>query len=98
MIVPENGTISINIPLDSGRRSSCSTRTTHPTFIKRIQEALYTIGISNSIYNPYRLKSKADMVLECCQDTSKKAILKSLVDLSCSCAKRGHNVFGTKAE
>lgn len=32
LIVPENGTISINIPLDSGRRSSCSTRTTHPTF------------------------------------------------------------------
>ena len=97
LIVPENGTISINIPLDSGRRSSCSTRTTHPTFIKRIQEALYTIGISNSIYNPYRLKSKADMVLECCQDTSKKAILKSLVDLSCSCAKRGHNVFWDKS-
>lgn len=97
LIVPENGTISINIPLDSGRRSSCSTRTTHPTFIKRIQEALYAIGISNSIYNPYRLKSKADMVLECCQDTSKKAILESLVDLSCSCAKRGHNVFWDKS-
>lgn len=98
LIVPENGTISINIPLDSGRRSSCSTRTTHPTFIKRIQEALYTIGISNSIYNPYRLKSKADMVLECCQDTSKKAILKSLVDLSCSCANVVTMFFGTKAE
>ena len=97
LIVPENGTISINIPLDSGRRSSCSTRTTHPTFIKRIQEALCAIGIANPIYNPYRLKSKADMVAECCQDTSKKAILESLVDLSCSCAKRSHNVFWDKS-
>ena len=81
LIVPENGTISINIPLDSGRRSSCSTRTTHPTFIKRIQEALYAIGISNPIYNPYRLKSKADMDIECSQNTSKKAILESLNSL-----------------
>lgn len=97
LIVPENGTISLNIPLDSGRRSSCSTRTTHPTFIKRIQKALYAIGISNQIYNPYRLKSKADMVIDCCQDTSKKEILESLVGLSCSCAKRGHNVFWDKS-
>ena len=36
LIVPENGTISINIPLDSGRRSSCSTRTTHPTFTESL--------------------------------------------------------------
>lgn len=97
LIVPENGTISINIPLDSGRRSSCSTRTTHPTFVKRIQEALLAIGIANPIYNPYRLKSKRDMVLECSQDKTKKEILNSLVDLSCSCAKRGHNIFWDKS-
>ena len=97
LIVPENGTISINIPLDGGRRSSCSTRTTHPTFIKRIQEAMSAIGISTPIYNPYRLKSKADMVEKCCENTSKKAILESLVDLSCSCAKRGHNIFWDKS-
>lgn len=97
LIVPENGTISINIPLDSGRRSSCSTRTTHPTFIKRIQEVLTIIGIQNQIYNPYRLKSKADMMFECCQDVTKKAILESLYALSCSCAKRGHNVFWDKS-
>ena len=97
LIVPENGTISINIPLDRGRRSSCSTRTTHPTFIKRIQEALSIIGISNQIYNPYRFKSKADMMIDCFQDASKKAILESLYGLSCSCAKRGHNVFWDKS-
>ena len=40
LIIPENGTISLNMPLDRGRRSACSTRTTHPVFLKRLQEAL----------------------------------------------------------
>lgn len=96
LIVPENGTISINIPLDAGRRSSCSTRTTHPTFIRRIQQALSAIGIHNTLINPYRLKSKADMMSDCAQIPHKNIILKSLYDLSCSCAKRGHNVFWDK--
>lgn len=96
LIVPENGTISINIPLDSGRRSACSTRTTHPTFIKRLQEALHLVGINNKFYNPYRLKSKADMMYECDQDAIKGPILRDLYSLSCSCAKRGHNSFWDK--
>ncbi|MDD3063198.1 MAG: hypothetical protein PHX50_10280 [Massilibacteroides sp.] len=97
LIVPENGTISINIPLDAGRRSSCSTRTTHPTFIRRIQQALSVIGIHNTLINPYRFKSKADMMSDCAQNPQKLSILKSLYDLSCSCAKRGHNVFWDKS-
>lgn len=96
LIVPENGTISINIPLDSGRRSACSTRTTHLIFVKRIQEALRLIGINNTFYNPYRLKSKADMMLECNRDTVKCDILKVLYLKSCSCAKRGHNSYWDK--
>ena len=91
LIVPENGTISINIPLDSGRRSACSTRTTHPTFIKRIQEALKLVGINNTFNNPYRLKSKADMMKDCDNDVNKSVILRQLYSKSCSCAKRGHN-------
>ena len=97
LIVPENGTISVNVPLDKGRRSSCSTRTTHPTFIKRLQAALYAIGIENPIINPYSLMSKADMMKKCCEDVSKKELLKALTPLSCSCAKRGHNSFWDKS-
>ena len=96
LIVPENGTISINIPLDPGRRSSCSTRTTHPTFIKKLELALADMGINNKFYNPYRLKSKADMMMECFRTDAKKAILEQLYDLSCSCAKRGHNFYWDK--
>lgn len=97
LIVPENGTISINVPLDKGRRSSCSTRTTHPTFIKRLQAALQSIGIENPIINPYSLMSKADMMINCSKDISKKEILKVLAPLSCSCAKRSHNSFWDKS-
>lgn len=90
LIIPENGTISLNIPLDQGRRSACSTRTTHPVFLKRLQEALNLMGIHNQLVNPYQTKSKADMMKECCEDTAKKTALKVLYKDSCSCAKRSH--------
>lgn len=91
VIVPENGTISINIPLDKGRRSACSTRTTHPTFMNRIQGVLERLGIHNRLINPYKLKSKADMMEECCSDVQRMNILEHLYKPSCSCAKRSHN-------
>lgn len=90
LIIPENGTISLNIPLDQGRRSACSTRTTHPVFLKRLQEALILMGINNKLENPYQLSSKADMMEECCSNPAKKAALKVLYKNSCSCAKRSH--------
>jgi len=38
VFVPENGFISLNIPLNSGRIGSFSTKTTHPVYLKEIQE------------------------------------------------------------
>lgn len=93
LIVPENGTISLNIPLDKGRRSACSTRTTHPVFLKRIHNALISIGIKNKLYNPYQLKSKKDMVDICCQNSEKKKTFELLYKESCSCAKRSHKHY-----
>ena len=37
VVVPENGSVSLNYPLSPSRRASCSTRTTHPVFFKPIQ-------------------------------------------------------------
>ncbi len=96
LIVPENGTISINIPLDKGRRSACSTRTTHPVFISKLEKALSLIGIDNKFINPYKLDSKKDMVEKCCSCEDKKNLFMQLAPLSCSCAKRGHNRFWDK--
>ena len=93
LIIPENGTISLNIPLDKGRRSACSTRTTHPVFLRRLQSALNSIGIQNTLENPYQLKSKKDMVDDCCQDAARKRALVLLCSESCSCAKRSHKRY-----
>ena len=97
LIVPENGTISINIPLNPSRRSACSTRTTHPVFMKRLGEAMLAIGINNTLYNPYRLMSKADMITACSRNQEKDAIIRQLQGLSCSCAKRSHNYHWDKS-
>lgn len=96
LVIPENGTISLNIPLDKGRRSACSTRTTHPVFLKHLQAALTEIGIQNQLYNPYQLKSKKDMVDECCADSVRKRALNLLYAQSCSCAKRSHKRYWTR--
>lgn len=93
LIIPENGTISLNIPLDMGRRSACSTRTTHPVFLQRLQVAMHAIGIQNTLFNPYQLKSKKDMVDDCCRDNARKRALLLLCEESCSCAKRSHKRY-----
>ena len=49
--IPENGFIGLNIPLTNSRKGSCSTRTTHPYFIKSINEILEDIGIKNKVLN-----------------------------------------------
>lgn len=77
LIIPENGTISLNIPLEKGRRGACSTRTTHPTFLKRITEVLTTLGISNPLQNPYQLYTKADMMEKAFKNPEKKRSLRS---------------------
>lgn len=96
LIIPENGTISLNIPLEKGRRGACSTRTTHPTFLKRTAEALNSLGITNPLLNPYQLYTKADMMVNAFKNLEKRKKLKILAHLSCSCAKRSHNRWWDK--
>ena len=63
--VPENGLISLNIPLDPLRLGAWSTRTTHPFYMARWQNLLDNIGINAQIKNPYRFKTKGEMLSEC---------------------------------
>ncbi len=65
LIVPENGLISLNVPLTPTRLSSHSTRTTHPHYMFLFQEILGHLGIINHIENPYRFKTKGEMIQEC---------------------------------
>lgn len=63
--VPENGLISLNVPLDPLRVGAWSTRTTHPFYMKRWQEILDGLGIAARFENPYRFKTKGEMLTEC---------------------------------
>lgn len=84
--VPENGTIALNFPLSPSRRGACSTRTAHPTYIRKMKILWDKMGIHTDIYNPYELCTKGEMVSHC-EDLQ---LLEQLVKISNSCGKRGH--------
>ncbi len=86
IVVPENGTVSLNYPLSPSRRSACSTRTTHPTFLSNIRALWSKIGIKTIISNPYEFETKGEMVNNC----NNQKFLQSVVGISNSCGKRGH--------
>lgn len=83
--IPENGTISLNFPLTPSRRSSCSTRTTHPYFLEQMRVFLQKIGLNHSIVNNYQMCTKGEMVEQCLD----RDMLLRTYRLSCSCGKRG---------
>jgi 7-cyano-7-deazaguanine synthase in queuosine biosynthesis len=80
--IPENGLISLNVPLDRLRVGAWSTRTTHPFYMARWQEILDMLGIAARLDNPYRFKTKGEMLGEC---KNQSIVRKFAVDtISCS--------------
>lgn len=81
LLMPENGLIALNVPLDCTRIGSHSTRTTHPFYLK-----LWNVVAQNlfgfSISNPYWNKTKGEMVAECLN----KNELRVAIDKSFSCS------------
>ncbi len=80
--VPENGLIAVNVPLDPLRLGALSTRTTHPFYIARWNDALAELGIPGRIENPYWDRTKGEMAEECANPT----LLRQLTPASLSCA------------
>lgn len=85
--IPENGVISLNIPLSPSRRGSCSTRTTHPYYINSINELLKKVRINSVVVNPYKFQTKGEMIQSC----KNQNLLKDIYKLSISCAKGGQD-------
>ncbi|MCK9412628.1 MAG: 7-cyano-7-deazaguanine synthase [Prolixibacteraceae bacterium] len=65
LYIPENGLISLNIPLTNTRLGSSSTRTTHPYYMGLLQQLLINIGLKIKLYNPYQFQTKGEMISEC---------------------------------
>ncbi|MDH6268215.1 7-cyano-7-deazaguanine synthase in queuosine biosynthesis [Rhizobium sp. SG_E_25_P2] len=82
VLVPENGLIGLNVPLDPLRLGSLSTRTTHPFYMARINELLSRLGLSVELINPYRHMTKGEM-LAGCKDLT---FLQKIVGQSMSCS------------
>jgi 7-cyano-7-deazaguanine synthase in queuosine biosynthesis len=80
--VPENGLISLNVPLDPLRLGSLSTRTTHPFCMARWNELMAGLGIPAVLHNPYRHMTKGEMVASCANG----AFLKKAASTTMSCA------------
>lgn len=82
LLVPENGLIAINIPLTPSRVGSCSTRTTHPFFLRSFGRVVAAIGLSSTIENPLQWKAKGEAIAEC----RDRATLDELTPETVSCA------------
>ncbi len=86
LFVPENGFISLNVPLNAGRTGSLSTKTTHPVFLSQLQEVLDGLAIPAKLERPYAFSTKGELVRDCLD----KVLLKELINKSTSCGRFGY--------
>lgn len=83
ILVPENGFISLNVPLDPWRLGALTTRTTHPYVIARFNELLASLGLSTALSNPFQGITKGEMLAQCAD----RDLLKQGLGSTVSCSK-----------
>lgn len=83
IFVPENGFISLNIPLDHMRIGSLSTKTTHPVYVKMLQKIWNDLGLRVDLVFPYKFKTKGEVLAEC----KNPAMMRALIFGTTSCGK-----------
>jgi len=94
LIIPENGLISLNIPLTNSRLGSSSTRTTHPYYMRLLQELIKNLGIKVNLINPYQFRTKGEMIIEC---KNRNFLENHMVDtMSCSHSDYGRYLKETE--
>lgn len=89
LYVPENGFISLNVPLTPLRLASHSTRTTHPFYIGMVQQVLDVAGLKVRIVNPYQFRTKGEMLVGCLDQPA----LKKYAGQTTSCGRYARNAF-----
>ncbi len=86
VVIPENGLISLNLPLTPARGGSHSTKTTHPKYISLLNEMFDKVGIKNKIINPYRFMTKGEMFAK----TKMPKFVSENINKTLSCSKPGY--------
>jgi 7-cyano-7-deazaguanine synthase in queuosine biosynthesis len=82
LIVPENGFITLNVPLAPSRLGTLSTRTTHPETIRLFRQLLAELGLGVNLRLPYEFKTKGEML----DDAADRDWVISNADDTVSCA------------
>ena len=80
LYVPENGMISLNIPLTPLRVGSHSTRTTHPNYLKMMQTLFDGLQLGVTIVNPFQFITKGEMLRDC----ANQSLVLNTETMSCS--------------
>ncbi len=80
LVIPENGMISLNLPLTPLRVGSHSTRTTHPYYLGMMQKLFSQLGLGVTLHNPYQFKTKGEMLMDCANPN----LVVSTETMSCS--------------
>jgi hypothetical protein len=83
IIVPENGFISLNVPLNLGRFGSLSTKTTHPIILKGLENIWKKVGLDIQLINPYQFHTKGEMIKSC----KNLKLLKRYLSTTTSCSR-----------
>lgn len=91
--VPENGWVSLNVPLDGSRRSSLTTRTTHPGLLAELSGLAGDLGIGVTFENPWSLATKGDLVRQVADWYGVPAASDAFAATD-SCAKSGMRFYG----
>lgn len=89
LFVPENGFISLNVPLTPMRLGSLSTRTTHPFYLAKLQGVFDAAGLKVKLVNPYQYKTKGEMLADC----KNQPLLKQLIGSTTSCGRYARTGF-----
>jgi len=92
--VPENGLISLNVPLDPLRLGALSTRTTHPYYMARYGELLRGLGLQVRLENPYAFLTKGQMARACAD----RAFLQREARHTMSCSSPGSRRYDPDPE
>lgn len=82
LYIPENGLISLNVPLTHSRTGSLSTKTTHPYYLIMYQKLFSALNFELKIISDYRFMTKGEMFKNCLNIE----LLNSVVKKSMSCS------------
>jgi 7-cyano-7-deazaguanine synthase in queuosine biosynthesis len=88
LYIPENGFISLNVPLTLSRLGTFSTKTTHPKFLICLNSVLENLGVDNRLINPFKFLSKGEMISK----SSNIEMVKKFCKKTISCAKPGYYI------